>query len=87
MNLQKEQTGMIEKEIDAHIEDLIKDADSLDVGTVLRADLIKNNEKAAERWDTVYRKEKSCLKEDNYYQKMREKYIKVYKICLGLIKE
>jgi hypothetical protein len=76
--------------IDTYVEEILKGKDDCsDIPTELRRNLIKIDRDGAERWDAVYSSQPSCknLRGNDYHTAMREKYIKTYKICLGLAKE
>jgi hypothetical protein len=93
MDMKKEQQtidGMCEDVTDAYIGILIEGKDILSIGDILRKDLIVRDFNLAGKWDGFYAKQPSCksIQEvDKYFAAMKEKYIKVYKLCLGLIKE
>jgi hypothetical protein len=86
--------GAVCTDIDAHIQELLKDADPMEIGSTLMRDLIKlNRVDAFDRWNDVYNRQPSYKhlirsgEPNEYEQKMKEKFITVYKICLGVIKE
>jgi tRNA A37 threonylcarbamoyladenosine dehydratase len=93
MNLQKEQKEidqLCEGITDIHINDLLEGKNNpFSVAVTLRTDLMKNHPKVADTWDAVYSRQPSCKDVfiQNYDEEMRKKYIRVYKICLGVIKE
>ena len=74
---------------DSYIEDLLKDKDMFDAARALRSDLLKRDITMNERWESFYRMQPSCkhIGGEKYASAMIEKYIKVYKLCLGLEKE
>jgi hypothetical protein len=80
--------------IDAHIEKVLKGVRPLEANIALMRDLIDHGKiEAFEGWMEVYDKQPSYIhlirngKEGEYEQKMLEKYIRVYKMSLGMIKE
>lgn len=86
--------GAVCGDIDTHIQKLLEGVEPLEAGTVLMRDLLSlDKSDAFERWVEVYNGQPSYKhlirggEVNEYEQKMLEKYIKVYKMCLGLIKE
>jgi hypothetical protein len=94
MDMQKEQKEvdkMCEDLVDMHIEDLLKGKnDAVGISAALRSDLTRDNPELDAKWEEVYRRQPSCkdiADATRYNDAMREKYVRVYKICKGIIDE
>lgn len=85
---QKTINNICEEVTDARIEELLRGKDNSDVLNILVKDLNERNPEAFCKWDEIYAQQpsyKDLICEKGYGESMRDKYIKVYKMCIELV--